>query len=798
VRFFVTDDRSSPVYARFDQFQVDLSRGQLLKAGVSVAIQEQPLQVLRLLIKADGQVVTREELCAVLWPKGTFVDFEHGVNTAVKKLRQALDDSAESPRFVQTLPRIGYRFMLPIEWATNSHNSNGHSTNGHYTNGHSLDGDRNGMPLAPDAVPVSPLEPTPHPISSAMRPSTPSPVVPTRLWKLKALIAMAVLVAVALTLRLSDENSNASRSQLGTFLRGMVFGGHAGTRTVLSQRRLTANPDGRPLTSGIISPDGKQLAYSDAAGLNLRQIDGGETFLVPLPPGFDALPQSWFPDGVHMVVARWEDAQKKPPSLWEISVMGGTPRKLADQGLSARVSPDGSKIVFLTGKWDDEEIWLIDTDKNTTQKIAAAGEDHFGPVAWAPDSKRFASVRRSDIFNNSDRHQSLVEVHELTNGRSTSVLSNPSLGKELVWLPGGRLIYSLQEVEPAQNDFNLWSAQLDSRTGRTLGTPTRITNDHNPIAGVSISTDGKRLALLRRLFQTDVYLTEFGAHGARLSTPRRFTLDDRGDLPSAWTPDSNAVLFFSDRDEGHGHIFKQRIDEAVPELLVGGKGFISPAKSTPDGLSFLFLAYPEPGDASDHVRIMRLALSGGASSVVLEGPKITGVNCTRLPSTLCVYSRFENGVQTFFPFHLGGEKGKEIVMARREIDDGPGSGWALSPNGRYLAFPKSPARYEVSRLRILDLTKETESDVTLPTMPLIMGINWAADSKTLWVGGWMGRSARGNRSGLLSVDLHGRVTTMLEGSSSMAIWSAVPSPDGHRLALQALGDDANVSLLENF
>lgn len=790
----MSNDRVSPMCARFDRFQVDLSSGEMRKAGITVAIQEQPLQVLRLLMQAEGQVVTREELCAVLWPKGTFVDFEHGVNTAVKKLRQALDDSAESPRFVQTLPRIGYRFMLPVEWVTN----------GRYTNGRHVNGNGNGLHLAPGVVPVALLEPTPltpvipHTAPLATPPIVPLAIVPARRWKLKASIAIAVCAVIALPLVSSDENSYISHSRLGTILRGIFFVGHAEARPTLRQRRLTANPDGTPLTSGVISPDGKQLAYSDAIGLSLRQIDGGETFLVPLPKGFDALPQSWFPDGVHMVVSRWEDAQKKPPSLWEISVMGGTPRKLADQGLSARVSPDGSKIAFLTGKWDDENIWLIDTNKNTTQKIGDAGEDHFGPVAWAPDSKRFAAVRRSDIFNNSDRHESRVEVYDVANGRSTTVLSNPALSRDLAWLPDGRLIYSVQETEPAQNDFNLWTAQLDSRTGRTLGTPVRITNDHNPIASVSISADGKRLALLRRLFQTDVYLTEFGAHGTRLSTPRRFTLDDRGDFPSAWTPDSKTVLFFSDRDEGHGHIFKQGIDEAVPELLVGGKGFISPAKSTPDGLSFLFLAYPEPGDTSDHVRIMRLALSGGASSVVLEGSKITGVNCARLPSTLCIYSRFENGVQTFFPFDLGGGKGKEIVMARRETDDGPGSGWTLSPNGRYLAVPKSPSRYDESGLRILDLTKETESDVPLPTMPLIMGINWAADSKTVWVGGWMGRSARGNRSGLLSVDLHGQVSTMLVGSSSMAIWSGVPSPDGHRLALQALGDDANVSLLENF
>jgi TolB-like protein/DNA-binding winged helix-turn-helix (wHTH) protein/Tfp pilus assembly protein PilF len=102
--------------ARFDWFKVDLSSGELFRSGVRVPIQEQPLQVLRLLLEADGKVVTREDLRAALWPADTFVDFEHGVNTAVKKLRQALEDSAEHPKFVETLPKFGYRFIIPVEW----------------------------------------------------------------------------------------------------------------------------------------------------------------------------------------------------------------------------------------------------------------------------------------------------------------------------------------------------------------------------------------------------------------------------------------------------------------------------------------------------------------------------------------------------------------------------------------------------------------------------------------------------------------------------------------------------------
>jgi DNA-binding winged helix-turn-helix (wHTH) protein len=113
LRFDLATNGSPRACARFDWFKVDLSSGELFRSGVRVPIQEQPLQVLRLLLEADGKVVTREDLRAALWPADTFVDFEHGVNTAVKKLRQALEDSAEHPKFVETLPKFGYRSSSP-------------------------------------------------------------------------------------------------------------------------------------------------------------------------------------------------------------------------------------------------------------------------------------------------------------------------------------------------------------------------------------------------------------------------------------------------------------------------------------------------------------------------------------------------------------------------------------------------------------------------------------------------------------------------------------------------------------
>src|SRR5262245_62017004 len=100
---------------RFDAFEVDLEERELRKAGERVKIQEQPFQILVLLLERPGSVLTREDLQKALWPDGTFVDFEHGLNTAVKRLREALGDSAEVPHFVETVARRGYRFIGAIE-----------------------------------------------------------------------------------------------------------------------------------------------------------------------------------------------------------------------------------------------------------------------------------------------------------------------------------------------------------------------------------------------------------------------------------------------------------------------------------------------------------------------------------------------------------------------------------------------------------------------------------------------------------------------------------------------------------
>src|SRR5438477_10772748 len=100
---------------RFGPFEADLRAGELRKHGVRLKLVGQPFEVLAMLLERPGQLVTREELRARLWPTDTFVDFDHGLNAAVNKLRDALSDSADDPRYIETLPRRGYRFIGKVE-----------------------------------------------------------------------------------------------------------------------------------------------------------------------------------------------------------------------------------------------------------------------------------------------------------------------------------------------------------------------------------------------------------------------------------------------------------------------------------------------------------------------------------------------------------------------------------------------------------------------------------------------------------------------------------------------------------
>src|SRR6516225_10626550 len=105
-----------PNVGRFGAFELDLRARELRKHGVKVGLPEQSIQILAILVKRSGEVVLREEIRKKLWPNDTIVEFDHSINAAINRLRGALGDEAGMPRYIETLPRRGYRFLVPAEW----------------------------------------------------------------------------------------------------------------------------------------------------------------------------------------------------------------------------------------------------------------------------------------------------------------------------------------------------------------------------------------------------------------------------------------------------------------------------------------------------------------------------------------------------------------------------------------------------------------------------------------------------------------------------------------------------------
>ena len=321
---------------RFGQLELDLSQEKLLRRGLPVRLGNQPLRILATLLEHPGEVVSREELRARLWPDGTYVDFDEGLNTAIKTLRYALGDTADNPTFIETVPRRGYRFIAPVQVSP-------------------LEADARKPVDAPPAL-SAPFQQLPIP---------PSPQKFRR--KSGWLITLALVFVGACWLGYRRAFPPPPR--------------------VTQITRLTSSGHVDPW--GGIASDGSRLFFLERDGdhWNNRQISaaGGES--APFEAPFkNTKTFAVSPDQSEILLVPFISRDSNRP-LWSMPLVGGAPRPVGEIVVDGAVySPDGTKIAFT----NPSGVYIADRDGSQIHQLAGF---HAWAIDWSPNGRtlRFAA-----------------------------------------------------------------------------------------------------------------------------------------------------------------------------------------------------------------------------------------------------------------------------------------------------------------------------------------------------------------------------------------------------------------------
>jgi Tol biopolymer transport system component/DNA-binding winged helix-turn-helix (wHTH) protein len=451
-----------------------------------VPLQDQPFKVLALLLQHAGDLVTREELQHVLWPSDTFVEFDDGLNKAVQKLRQALDDSSDNPRFIETLPRKGYRFIAMVESSI-------------------------------EAVTTAPDRALPHD-SAASTLASGAAKRPTReiaAWLLFGIVSLALLV-----------------------LAGVYFWHlHSASRLISTAVPLTSYP-GVQLQPAL-SPDGKQVAFAwdgekgDNFDIYVKLINAGEPIRLTTDPAAESHPV-WSPDGRYIAFCRELLGHVE---IWMIPALGGAARRLAEAarcGLSW--SPDG-KFLALVNQSTPQAPWsifLLSIETGETRKVTSPPGDNVGDYSpdFSPDGKNLAFQR-----NDNDNLYILQLTHGATPSREPRrlILTDPLI-RGFDWKDRDTIIYT-----SARRNGSLWAVRISDGSVEQL--PIGVEN----IREVSIARNGDRLVYVRDVLDDNIWRIPGPNSAERNGAPTRIIASTRTDDEPQFSRNGEKIAFCSAR-----------------------------------------------------------------------------------------------------------------------------------------------------------------------------------------------------------------------------------------------------------
>ncbi len=530
--------QSSPPspFTRFAQFELDSRAGELRKDSHRIKLQEQPLQILAMLLEHPGEVVTREELRLKLWPADTFVDFDHGLNSAVARLREALSDSAQRPKYIETVARRGYRFIGQLEQPSNTQ-------------------------AATQELP-QPDKPCETDLSHAVVPGTESRGKQPIVRRLILALTAAILFAFAARY----------------FVSGRVESSLRPPRVM----PLTSLPD--RAEAPAFSPDGNYVAFArysnspELTGIFIKPVVGEQLLqLTKNEQGSFCCPV-WSPDGRYIAFSRFtKEEHGISHGIYIVSAIGGAERKLF-AGLPAHPpldwSPDGRFIAFTAKEKETYSLFLLSLETLETRKLSEPPAEHqdWGP-AFSPDGKQLAFVRQ-----NSDLGDIFIMA---ANGGEPRRLTfdHAAIPTSPAWTRDGQSIVfsSTRSSIPT-----LWRIPFKG------GSPVQV-----PQVGVvtmhpSVSPKGHRLAYEQIMGSSSIWSLNLNKITEEDSNVQVATSKGYNRAPE-FSPDRTKIAFESDR-AGTMEIWTCKKDGSDLMRLTnfGGAQFLGPPRWSPDGQKITF------------------------------------------------------------------------------------------------------------------------------------------------------------------------------------------------------------------
>jgi len=626
----MSGDQPKPTVASFGPFEADFQTQEIRKHGVRLRLPGQSFQVLRMLLERPGELVMREKLREALWPSDTFVDFEHGLNAAVNRLREALGDSADNPSFIETLHRRGYKFIAPVETPVSKEIRIPNPTNLQESRRGNILLKRTGLVAAVGALVLICVA---FWWSQPQSPTVTNIVRITNDGKVKNPLNPPVTDGVHLYFTEGmPYTSGAVLAQVS------AAGGETTRMTTTLQDVWAVSP---------VSPDRSELLVAKGAKVGSDSVI--ELWVQPLPAGaphhvgdIRALLATWTPDGTHIVYAVGD-------AIMMVKKDGGEPHQLAKVSgivFCIRYSPDGRRIRFdiTDPKIDSNSIWEMDADGKDMHRVFPNWKESFfhGCGNWSPDGNYYyflAGRGNAQAIWVMPERRSLFRRRAKGPSRLTSgpLRLNPPVpssdGKRLFvlgedprvelmrydlqarrfdsYLPGlsaGPVDFSLDQKWMAYvsyPDMTLWRSRVDGSDKMQLTfSPVRA---YQP----RWSPDGSQIVFMDVQFDSPSKICMLSSSGG---SPVLLTQGNTYEADATWAPDGKSIAFGKSDKISNSAIYRLDLKTKKVSSIPGSDGLFSPRVS-PDGRYISALTIGQ-------TKLMLLDTTTNRWSSLLEGDQV--------------------------------------------------------------------------------------------------------------------------------------------------------------------------------